>query len=227
MESTPSLPRMMSRIRRLLADAFSEKAPHEQKPLLQQYVDLLIASVRVRAIAGESIDISDWLNFTTFDIIGDLSYGEWFNCLRCAVYHFWVTILFDTFKASALIHSTILFFYRAWLEFSNGPSPRNPSRTLSTILTSPKPKCTTVSRWARLGQISWLGSFDMMETWACQSTRLRRHLRCLLLPVRKRRPLPCRGIFSHLAKNRDVLKRVTEKVRTSFDSEEHIWQSRI
>lgn len=102
-----------SRIRRLLANAFSEKAPHEQKPLLQQYVDLLIASVRVRAIAGESIDISDWLSFTTFDIIGDLSYGEWFNCLQCAVYHFWVTILFDIFKASALIHSTLPFFYRA------------------------------------------------------------------------------------------------------------------
>lgn len=59
-----------SRIRGLLANAFSEKALHEQKPIMQKYVDLLIASLRARARAGESIDISDWLNFTTFDIIG-------------------------------------------------------------------------------------------------------------------------------------------------------------
>lgn len=113
MESTPSLAQMM-RITRvsaaILANTFSEKALHEQKPLLQKYIDLLIASVRNRAIAGEYIDISDWLNFTTFDIIGDLSDGESFNYLQSAAYHPWVTVLFGYFKASALIHSTLLFF---------------------------------------------------------------------------------------------------------------------
>lgn len=45
---------------------------------------MLIAYVRFRARA---VDISDWLNFTTFDIIGDLSYGQSFNSLQSAAYH--------------------------------------------------------------------------------------------------------------------------------------------
>lgn len=97
-----------SRIRRLLAHAFSDKALHEQQVMLQEYVGLLIHSLRTQAQANNTIYISDWFNYVTFDIIGELCFGESFDCLRSAAYHPWISILFYYFKSAALVTSTLL-----------------------------------------------------------------------------------------------------------------------
>ncbi|MCJ1392220.1 hypothetical protein MMC18_005087 [Xylographa bjoerkii] len=95
-----------SRIRRLLAHAFSEKALRGQEPLLQSYVDLLIARLREKAKTSANhtanVDIVQWFNFTTFDITGDLSFGESFHCLENGIYHPWISMLFGNFKAVTL-----------------------------------------------------------------------------------------------------------------------------
>lgn len=95
-----------SRYRRLLAYAFSDKALRQQEPLLQTYVDLLIKRLHEKTDASVTgtavVDIVEWFNFTTFDIIGDLSFGESFHCLEEAQYHPWVSILFSHFKAASL-----------------------------------------------------------------------------------------------------------------------------
>ncbi|KAL2218231.1 benzoate 4-monooxygenase cytochrome P450 [Thermoascus aurantiacus ATCC 26904] len=92
-----------SRIRRLLAHAFSDRALREQEPLLRSYVDLLIDRLTAQ-VAGPSrgvVDMIKWYNYTTFDIIGDLSFGEPFNCLKDGQYHPWVTV-FQSVKAQLL-----------------------------------------------------------------------------------------------------------------------------
>lgn len=93
--STPSDPDH-SRIRRLLAHAFSDKALHEQEPLIQSYVDTLIS--RLREQPGP-VDVVKWFNYTTFDIIADLSFGEPFWCLRDTKYHPWVSSTFGGIQA--------------------------------------------------------------------------------------------------------------------------------
>lgn len=72
-----------SRHRRLLAYAFSDKAMREQEPLIKVYVDLLITQLRKKVGVGEAtIDFVAWYNWTTFDIFGDLAFGEPFYCLE-------------------------------------------------------------------------------------------------------------------------------------------------
>jgi cytochrome P450 len=52
--------------------------------------------------AGKNVlDMVSWYNFTTFDIIGDLAFGEPFDCLKNSTYHQWVHILFSHMKMSA------------------------------------------------------------------------------------------------------------------------------
>ena len=51
------------------------------------------------------VDIVQWLNFTTFDIIGDLSLGESFHCLEEGSYHSWLAILSNQFKTATLLVS--------------------------------------------------------------------------------------------------------------------------
>lgn len=100
-----------SRYRRLLAHAFSERALIQQEDLLLSYVDLLMERLRDRASSPNTavVDLVKWFNFTTFDVIGDLSLGESFKCLEEGGYHEWVSILFDSFKFATIFIS--LRFY--------------------------------------------------------------------------------------------------------------------
>lgn len=70
-----------SRQRRALAHAFSLKALSEQESIIQGFVDKLIQNLRRMAAEKKTFNMVDWLNFTTFDIIGDLAFGEPFGCL--------------------------------------------------------------------------------------------------------------------------------------------------
>ena len=91
-----------SRMRRLLAHAFSEKALRGQEDIMKGYVDLLIKRMREHAGSPNPVvDLSKWYNFTTFDLIGDLAFGEPFGCLESGGYHPWVASIFGGFKLSA------------------------------------------------------------------------------------------------------------------------------
>ncbi|KAF2095866.1 cytochrome P450 [Rhizodiscina lignyota] len=79
-----------SRYRRLLAHAFSEKGLREQEPLIKQYVDLLVDRLDEMARSGEQTDMVEWYNLVTFDLIGDLAFGDPFNCLKDRRVHPWV-----------------------------------------------------------------------------------------------------------------------------------------
>lgn len=92
-----------SRARRLLSHAFSEKALRDQESLIQSYVDMLIERLNGEVSASrETVDMSQWFNFTTFDIIGDLAFGEPFDCLRESQYHPWVKMIFVSAKVLVL-----------------------------------------------------------------------------------------------------------------------------
>lgn len=92
-----------SRFRRLLSHAFSDSSLRGQEPIIKHYVDLLIQ--RLREIPANNprrtVDMVSWYNFTTFDIIGDLAFGEPFDCLKTSTYHQWVSFIFSHIKLAA------------------------------------------------------------------------------------------------------------------------------
>jgi cytochrome P450 len=95
-----------ARQRRALAYAFSQKALLEQEHIVQGFVDILIQKLNRKVSNGESINLVDYLNYTTFDIIGDLAFGEPFGCLRDEQFHDWVSVIFETIKVGALEQAT-------------------------------------------------------------------------------------------------------------------------
>ncbi len=100
-----------SRMRRLLAHAFSDKALREQEPLVTSYVDRLMRKLHAQIQGPQQgkVDIVKWFNFTTFDVIGDLAFGESFHCLEKEEYHSWVAILFATIKYAVYLASAAHF----------------------------------------------------------------------------------------------------------------------
>ncbi|KAJ5507005.1 hypothetical protein N7527_009148 [Penicillium freii] len=93
-----------SRLRRAMNPAFSTRALQGQEPILQANVNLLMKQLQARGEKGLSSDLRTWYNYATFDLIGDLAFGETFNCLATSRLHEWVELVLDHFYTSTLLH---------------------------------------------------------------------------------------------------------------------------
>jgi cytochrome P450 len=81
-------------LRRQLSPGFSERSLREQEPLIKQYIDLLMLRLHENcAVGSKSVDMVAWYNFTTFDIIGDLTFGRPFGSLENSKYNPFIPML--------------------------------------------------------------------------------------------------------------------------------------
>ena len=89
-----------ARVRGLFSPAFSERAMREQESLIMNYVHLLIHRLKseTRGSTGGEVNLVQWYNFTTFDIIGDLSLGQPFGSLESGRCHIWISNIFKRLK---------------------------------------------------------------------------------------------------------------------------------
>lgn len=92
-------------LRRQMSPGFSDRSLREQESIVRGYVDLLIQRLRERCAPGWGVggehdgeageekplssssaktafDMRHWFNYVTYDIIGDLAFGESFSCLE-------------------------------------------------------------------------------------------------------------------------------------------------
>lgn len=119
-----------SRVRRVFKPAFSDRALKEQEPLFMKYVEQLVGNLR-RAVSEEpehkfdmvknyncklSIHVqttcrntvTDFMRpVTTFDVMGDLTFGESLHMLDDSRYDPWVSVIFASIKFASrfnLIH---------------------------------------------------------------------------------------------------------------------------
>ncbi|CZR65384.1 related to isotrichodermin C-15 hydroxylase (cytochrome P-450 monooxygenase CYP65A1) [Phialocephala subalpina] len=88
-----------ARMRRVFSHAFSEKALRDQEPIVNLYVNKMIS--RLRDVCKEPVNISAWINFATFDTIGDLTFGESFQCLENGRLHWWAANIYTWISAAA------------------------------------------------------------------------------------------------------------------------------
>ncbi|KAK2050382.1 cytochrome P450 [Colletotrichum somersetense] len=95
------------RYRRVLAHGFSAQTMLDQQPIIRGYVDKLIQRLHETPKTNTGpIDLEKWFNFTTFDIIGDLTFGEPFGCLEDGTYHPWINIMFKSVKNMFFLTAT-------------------------------------------------------------------------------------------------------------------------
>lgn len=106
-----------AQLRRQLAHGFSERSLRGQESIIGEYVDLLIHRLREHCVDPDRKDertgkplpkplnMTAWFNWATFDIIGDLAFGEPFGGLERAEYHPWVRAISETVAAGALFMS--------------------------------------------------------------------------------------------------------------------------
>ena len=87
-----------------MANAFSDRSMRAQEPIFRYYVDLLIQRLAEISDNGKArVDMKAWINYTTFDAIGNLGFGSDFGCLDNSRTHPWVSAITANLKDSALM----------------------------------------------------------------------------------------------------------------------------
>ncbi|KAF2210335.1 hypothetical protein CERZMDRAFT_113284 [Cercospora zeae-maydis SCOH1-5] len=98
-------PAAHARQRKLLSHSFADRTLKELEPLLQQWVTLFRSKLEERTHKGEKVDMVKWYNWTTFDIMGDLSFNEDLGMLETGEYSDWVKAVFRNVKGGAFIRA--------------------------------------------------------------------------------------------------------------------------
>ncbi|KAI9776748.1 MAG: hypothetical protein M1839_009392 [Geoglossum umbratile] len=81
--------------RRQLSHGFSAKALKDQEDVLREYCDLFISQIRKQSAARNGLNMKEWFSWLSFDIIGELAFGESFGAVRSGKAHFWVETIHD------------------------------------------------------------------------------------------------------------------------------------
>ena len=84
----------------------TEIHPSRQEYILQRYSDFLIKRLNDQINKGKgtaSLDICSWYNYTTFDVLGDLCFGDSFHCLERGDNHPWVAAVFKGVKFAQIL----------------------------------------------------------------------------------------------------------------------------
>lgn len=98
------------RLRRLFSPAFSDRALKQQENLFQKYVDLLMYKIlEVGQEGRKAVEMTQLLNFTTFDVMAELCFGENLGLLAKNEYSPWVKSIFNSLKM--LPYVSIINYY--------------------------------------------------------------------------------------------------------------------
>ncbi|KAI1158681.1 cytochrome P450 [Nemania serpens] len=113
-------------LRRQIAAGFSDRAMHEQEPIIGSYVDLLVLRLKDATEKDSCQNMREWYTWTTFDLIGDLSFGVdgGFGCLKNTSYHPWVKLIHSSIRQQGILLGLIALGLRepiAWIhKHTNG-----------------------------------------------------------------------------------------------------------
>ncbi|KAK4186710.1 cytochrome P450 [Podospora australis] len=100
------------RLRKALSNGFSDKSMREQEPIIARYVSLLIERLHGESKTGKEVNINQWFDWTTFDIIADLVFAESFGCLEFSRSHPFVQAVVSTVKQGSLMLSLSYLGFR-------------------------------------------------------------------------------------------------------------------
>jgi hypothetical protein len=98
-----------SRQRKPVPHAFSDKALREQEHAVKHYVSLLIEKLEQDANKHDgAVNLVSWFNFTTFDVMVELTFGESLNQLAGSIYSPGVgrfSVMFDPYNCCKSLQS--------------------------------------------------------------------------------------------------------------------------
>ncbi|OAA45480.1 cytochrome P450 ClCP1 [Metarhizium rileyi] len=207
-------------LRRQLSHGFSDRSMRAQEPRIMQFVDLLINRLHQWSNNGETaLRMDSWYNFTTFDIIGDLAFGDSFGCLENSGYHEWIKCIFELNRLG------IYFQVEDYYPFMRRIVTRMiPNRTLERRDVHEKINKAKLLKRIEAGCRDDLieGILKKKDEWNMSIEQLESNSTLLVIAGSETTATVLSGATYLLASNPHTLKRLTDEVRSTFASEAEI-----
>ena len=216
-------PQSHPRIRKQLAYAFSEKALRDQEPLMKSYVDLLMEKLRGVAAAGTPADMVKWLNFTTFDLIGDLAIGKSFACLNDSQYHDWVSGIWKSIKVGTYIRAMATYTSIPRLMRLLAPASIKEARSKheSYVQKNVQDRLNKGVMEERKDFISYIQK-NRAERNGLTAQEVEANCGFLIMAGSETTATALSGVTYYLLQNPRTLQKITEEVRNAFKNEDEI-----
>lgn len=206
--------------RKALAHAFSAQALRDQENIVTKYVDIFAAQLGEWSTARPTgVDIVEAFNWITFDIIGDLAFGESFKAVETGKTHPWVSIILDT------IRQTNVVSLRGRFPWITPLVPFLVPRDLPGKLAYHKKQTAemTARRIKRQDSITHADFFQrILEKGEFEEESLRENANVLIVAGSETTATTLSGVTYHLLHNENMLKKLQDEVRTAFSSPEEI-----
>ncbi|KAF2501920.1 putative P450 monooxygenase [Lophium mytilinum] len=87
---------------------FGAKALRDYEPRVVNYADLLVS--QISTFAGAPLNASRWMNYYSFDVMGDLAFGKSFDMLKNGQSHFAIDLLNKAQGAFGLLSPAVWVF---------------------------------------------------------------------------------------------------------------------
>ncbi|KAF6837161.1 cytochrome P450 [Colletotrichum plurivorum] len=214
-----------ARFRRIFSHAFSAKALLEQEPIFEKYTSLLVRRLKDKMAEGSSrgggFDLSAWYNYTTFDVMADLTFGESLGLLEKAQYAPWIAAIWNSFQAGVVFRSMRYWppFYRI-LRLAFGAKLREKRRVQFRFCADSvdrrlarDPTHTHKDLWSLvLAQKEEEGRLTLPEMHTNASA--------FMMAGTETTATACAGLTYYLLKHPDKMERVVREIRDTFQSEE-------
>ncbi|KAI1193961.1 cytochrome p450 monooxygenase [Nemania serpens] len=206
-----------SLLRRQLSHGFSDRSMRAQEPIFREYVDLLIQRLTERSDTGKPLDMRAWMNFTTFDVIGNLAFGSDFGCLENSSYHPWVEAITNNLRDLALMRGYLQFISTS-LVFQLFRLGMFKGRRAHATYAKNKIQSRLEMTAERPDFIE--GLLKKRDVLSLEEIELNAAL-IVLAGSETTATLLCGALYL-LGKHPDILDKVVHEVRTSFNNEEEI-----
>jgi cytochrome P450 len=95
-----------SRYRRMFAHAFSAQGLREQATHIYHFANLFSEGIATQG-KDKPVNLVSWFNWFSFDLIGDMAFGESFGCLESAREHEWISGILGSIFAITWIEALI------------------------------------------------------------------------------------------------------------------------
>ena len=209
-----------ARMRRLVSHGFSDKALKEQEPLIIGLVDLFVRRLHEQVREGGVVEIIKWFNFVTFDVIGDLIFGEPFKCLQESQYHPWVLIVCNYIKAIALLKTANFYPMLQALIIRCIPERVLREQRRHDRMTKSKVHERLDLGSARADIIEYILQHNDQKGMTVPE--LEETMVILIMAGSETTATTLSGITNYLVRNKRVLQRLTDELRSSYPEEKEM-----
>lgn len=190
-----------------------------------QYLAMLMKRLWEHGESGEPADMTRMYNYTTFDIIGELAFGDSFQCLERNDYHPWVAMIF----AGIRFNTRAIFFNRySWLRpltslvlGKDELQDKDKQRTSEDLATEKTEKRMALGEAERKDFMTYILRHNK-DGKGMTKGEIVVNARTLIIAGSETTATALSGLTFFLTQDPEIYRRLTTEIRDQFSSAEEI-----